>query len=230
MDGGLRGIAIAGAWALASACGPTLVDGPDAVGSGNSGSASAGETTSLADGSASATVGQTASATASETASATATETATDTATVTATETASATATITATLDESGTGDDAHNSALSAVSCQDDGTIDWFVEVHVEGSFEGCMPPADTLPSEVLLVGIDEWDGEAGAYVLGESAVALYGIEPLSGTFTLDVSSPYHPSDFVYDFTGDTESFVGSMDLTPCSYVEEPPCEAGTTG
>ena len=114
------------------------------------------------------------------------------------------------------------------MSCGDDGTIDWVVEVHVESSFDGCSPSPD--PSEVLLVGIDGWDGEADTYVIGEgAAVALYGLEPLSGTFTLDISSPYHPSDFTYEFTGDTEMLVGAMDLSPCSYVDELPCEASTT-
>jgi hypothetical protein len=229
VDGVLRGIAGAGAWALASACGPTLVDGPDAVDSGNSGSASAGETTSADDGSASGSGTFTATATATETASATATETASATATETATATATETATVTATLDDSGTGVDAQHSAISVVSCQDDGTVAWLVEVHVEGPFEGCSPKVGL--GGILRVGIDEWDGEAGTHVIGESAaVALYGVEALSGTFTLDISSPYHPSDFEYEFTGSSVMLVGAIDLTPCSYVDELPCEASTTG
>jgi epidermal growth factor receptor substrate 15 len=229
----LRGIACAGAWALASACGPTLVDGPFADGTGGaSGSASAGDTTFAQDDGTSVSVSASVSASMSEsvsasaTASATATETASATASATATETASATAT----LDDSGTGEFS-SSSISMVSCQDDGTIAWLVEVYVLAPIDGCVPPVDVSPNDILLIGIDEWDGEAGTYDVGQGeAIAVMGVETLSGSLTLDVSAPYHPSTLDYDLAGTSSMHTGTLDLAPCSFVEEPPCEAATTG
>jgi len=116
------------------------------------------------------------------------------------------------------------------VSCQDDGTVSWLVEVYVQGPIDGCAAPVDVDPSEVLLVGIDEWDGESGTYEIGNgAAVAVYGVEPLTGTFTLEVSAAYEPSAFDYDFTGASADLAGSIHLETCSFVDEMPCAAATT-
>lgn len=229
--GHARGIAAVGAAAFVAACGPTLVDGPSAEGTGSSasisasGSADDGDTSGAGadDGSASASVSASASA------SVTATETATDTATLTATETATLTATDTATLDDSGTGGDS-TSAVSMVGCQDDGTIAWLVEVYVEMPIDGCVPPPDIDPSSLLVVGVDDWNGEAGSYEVGDEAMASYELEPLTGSIDLQVSSPWHPSRLDYELAGTTTKLTGSIDLETCSYVDEPPCEADTSG
>ncbi len=223
--GHARGIAAVGAAAFVAACGPTLVDGPNAEDTGSSASLSA----SVDDGGTSGAGDGSASASASASASVTATETATDTATLTATETATFTATDTATLDDSGTGGDS-TSAISMVGCQGDGTIAWLVEVYVEMPIDGCVPPADIDPSSLLLIGVDDWDGEDGSFQVGDEAMASYDIEPLTGNIDLVVSAPWHPSRLDYELDGPTTKLTGSIDLETCSYVDEPPCEADTSG
>lgn len=221
--GHARGIAAVGAAAFVAACGPTLVDGPNADGTSSSISATTaaddGGTSSVDDDSASAS----ASASASVTASASASVTATETATATATDTA------TATLDDSGTGGETA-SAISMVGCQDDGTIAWLVEVYVQMPIDGCVPPADIDPSTLLLIGVDDWDGESGSFEVGADASASYDVAPLSGTVDLEVSAQWHPSTLEYDLTSPSTRLVGSVYLETCSYVDEPPCEADTSG
>jgi hypothetical protein len=226
--GGVRGLACVGASAFLAACGPTLVDGPNAEGTGSSASISMSVSaddggTSNADDSASAS----ASVSASASASVTATQTATDTATLTATDTATLTATDTNA--DSSAGDET-TSSISMVGCQDDGTVSWLVEVYVQMPIDGCVPPADIDPSTILLIGIDDWDGEAGSFDVGADAIASYDVEPLTGTIDLEVAAPYHPSTLEYELTGPRTKLTGSLYLETCSYVDEPPCEAATTG
>jgi len=109
--------------------------------------------------------------------------------------------------------------------------IRWLVEVYVLGPIDDCVAPADLDPSDVLVVGIDGWDGEGGTFVLGDGAAsATYNVQSLMGTFTLEVSAPYHPSTLTYDFANASAELTGDVSLEPCSHVEAPPCAAGTTG
>ncbi|HET6582517.1 MAG TPA: hypothetical protein VFG69_03700 [Nannocystaceae bacterium] len=224
MTGGLRGVACGGAWAFAAACGPTYVDGPFGTAGGSGEGDGAG--THATEGSGAATSSASATATATATATETATETVTETVTDTVTETV--TDTVTDTID--GTGAPADADAISMVGCQDDGTIALLVEVSVETTIEDCMPPVGLDPSTLLLVGIEDWDGQSGGYVVDGNVVsATYDLGPFTGTLTVEVSTPYHPSWLEYNLAGDAAVLMGMIDLETCSYVEEPPCEVSTT-
>jgi hypothetical protein len=231
VDGAWRGIAGVGAWAAGLACGPTYVDGPhDSAGA--TGSASDVDDSVVPEGDdGSATVSATATETATLTATETATLTATDTATLTATDTATLTVTdtVTDTVDD-GTGA-GMVSAISYVGCQDDGTVAWLAEIYVLEAIDGCVPPFDVDPQEILHIGISDWDGEAGVFTPGsDGSMAMWHTESLSGTVVVEVSAPYYPASIEYDLVGEVDQLTGSIDLEPCSFVDPPPCDTGTTG
>jgi hypothetical protein len=147
--------------------------------------------------------------------------------------------TTTSSADGSSTGDGLllpPGSTISMVTCQDDGTVNWLVEVYFEMPPLDCAPPPDVDIDTLLLVAIDEWDGQAGTYAVGPDgpAQAAMGLsppdEPAIGSITLDVSEPYHPILLELDFEQAGVSYQGALELAQCSYVSPMPCDAETSG
>jgi len=135
-------------------------------------------------------------------------------------------------LDTGGESSAAPATTLSLVGCDDDGSVTWLAEVRLSGTPTDCLPVPGLDPAEVLTIGLSQWDGEAGTHVVGTdpNAAAARGSEVLSGTFTLEVSSPFHPLRVAYDLFGEASQYVGDVDLATCSFVTDLPCDAATTG
>lgn len=131
-----------------------------------------------------------------------------------------------------GTGFDGDGSTLSLVGCSDDGSVTWLAEVHLTDPPPDCVSVPGFGTDDVLSLGLEHWDGNGGMYEVGvdPNAAALHGSDALVGTFTLAVSSPYHPEHVDYDLAREGSSYMGSLGLAGCSFVTDLPCDTGTTG
>jgi hypothetical protein len=118
-------------------------------------------------------------------------------------------------------------SVLTSVTCNQ-GDMLLLVEVLLEGEIQDCLPPP-SLENE-LLIGIPDWSGLPGTFVVGPDGPALAslatGLEELTGTITLEVWAPTHPSVMTVDLVGASGlTFEGVLDLGLCMKQNEAPCE-----
>jgi hypothetical protein len=107
------------------------------------------------------------------------------------------------------------------VSCADDGGALLFVEVWPSAP-SACVPPPRV--EEVLVLGVDGWNGQPGTFVVGEEtpnglAMASSGTEPVTGTITIE---PFvlTPSVIAWDLSVGS----GRTDLGVCGKLDDFPC------
>ena len=109
-------------------------------------------------------------------------------------------------------------------SCNPDGTADLFVEIY-DFDVEGCVPPADLIVEDVLLVAVDDWDGESGVFEVGVETPrgqALAGrsfTEPGSVTGTVEIEVVAgEPARLAWDLN----IGAGTTDLRTCGSTQMP--------
>lgn len=112
----------------------------------------------------------------------------------------------------------------SHIDCGDDPAAPTlFVEIWPEGS--GCLASA-TLVEDVLVFGIQRWDGQPGTFTLGVETphgTARAGMvsqpDPITGTLTVE---PYvgRPSAVAWDLSVG----AGRTDLSVCGHFDDFPC------
>jgi hypothetical protein len=115
-------------------------------------------------------------------------------------------------------------SLWAQVTCEDGGTARLFVEVYPDGVVSECVPEASI--TDLIVLGIDGWDGLAGSFVLGEPSPrgrAGLGVgissDPPTGTLTVE------PFDERPHFVSwDSSAGEGRVDLGLCGRIERLPC------
>jgi hypothetical protein len=108
------------------------------------------------------------------------------------------------------------------VRCEDDG-MTFFVEIWPV-AISACVPPAE-VHHDLLLVGIQRWDGSAGTFELGEEtprgrASGGTGLDELRGAITIEPFDDV-PRVLAWDLDGAGE---GRLDLSVCGRFERYPC------
>lgn len=111
----------------------------------------------------------------------------------------------------------------SSIMCKDDG-MQLFVELWPPSAQSACVP--DPAVSDVLVLGIEGWDGEPGTFVLGEetehgTAQAGYSLslDPLEGTLTVEPFAET-PQWISWELSVDS----GRTDLGLCGKFSKFPC------
>ena len=115
--------------------------------------------------------------------------------------------------------------SFSQVRCDERGTT-FYAEIWPTVDGAECAPPPD-ISEELLILGIDGWDGSAGTFIMGESSprgTARGGTgasaEPVTGTITIE-PFPATPEVLSWDLSVGS----GRVDLRTCGRFEMFPCE-----
>jgi hypothetical protein len=112
-------------------------------------------------------------------------------------------------------------------SCEDDGTIRFLAEIYLEPVPSDCTPAPSV--TELLLIGIDRWDGRPGTFQLG--AEGPRGRAQIALTPSSDPEAP-NGTLVVEPFEGSRPRFMswtseigsGRVDLGLCGRFDMLPC------
>ncbi len=118
------------------------------------------------------------------------------------------------------------DSVITTIDCLPGGVEMLFIEASLVGPYVDCLPPAEI--EGYVYFRFDGWDGMPGTFAVGPDgpAMAMIGTdEDVTGTLSVEVWAPYHPSFATIDFTSPSAHLQGVLDLQTCTPINDAPCQ-----